>query len=72
MIIVKSNREEIFDFNYWLEHNLTLYDIERILNTQSIDKRTTEIQNRISKTSIDRRRKIMVFSKRSRLYSKWK
>ena len=71
MIIVKSNREEIFDFNYWLEHNLTLYDIERILNTQSIDKEQQKFKIEYQKLQLIEE-KIMVFSKRSRLYSKWK
>ncbi|MEX3489148.1 hypothetical protein [Staphylococcus warneri] len=68
MIIVKSNREEIFDFNYWLEHNLTLYDIERILNTQSIDKEQQKFKIEYQKLQLIEEEKELWFSLKEAAY----
>lgn len=68
MIIVKSNREEIFDFNYWLEHNLTLYDIERILNNQSIDKEQQKFKIEYQKLQLIEEEKELWFSLKEAAY----
>lgn len=68
MIIVKSNREEIFDFKYWLEHNLTLYDIERILNTQSIDKEQQKFKLEYQKLQLIEEEKELWFSLKEAAY----
>lgn len=68
MIIVKSNREEIFDFSYWLEHNLTLYDIERILNTRSIDKEQQKFKIEYQKLQLIEEEKELWFSLKEAAY----
>lgn len=68
MIIVKSNREEIFDFNYWLEHNLSFYDIERILNYQSIDKEQQKFKIEYQKLPLIEEQKELWFSLKEAAY----
>ncbi|GAB1613238.1 hypothetical protein HB162lentus_18830 [Mammaliicoccus lentus] len=68
MIVVKSNREEIFDFNYWLEHNLSFYDIERILNYQSIDKEQQKFKIEYQKLPLIEEQKELWFSLKEAAY----
>ncbi len=68
MIVVKSNREEIFNFNYWLEHNLTPYDIEKILNSQSLDKEKQKFKIEYEKFQLIEGEKELWFSLKEAAY----
>lgn len=68
MIIVKNNKEKIFDFNYWLEHKLTFYDIEKILNNESIDKEQQKFKIEYQKLQMIEEPKELWFSLKEAAY----
>lgn len=68
MIIVKSNKEKIFDFNYWLEHKLAFYDIEKILNNESIDKEQQKFKIEYQKLQMIEEPKELWFSLKEAAY----
>lgn len=68
MIIVKSNKEKNFDFNYWLEHKLTFYDIDRILSNQSTDKEQQKFKMEYQKLQMIEEPKELWFSLKEAAY----
>lgn len=68
MIILKSNKEKNFDFNYWLEHKLTFYDIDRILSNQSTDKEQQKFKMEYQKLQMIEEPKELWFSLKEAAY----